>query len=103
MILHINDEKEFLETIKEGRVFVDFFATWCGPCNMLGPIIEEMDEKGEFGDMKVIKVDVDEAPEIAEKYGIQSIPTLFVMQNGNIVNKALGFMPKPMLVKFINK
>ena len=103
MILHINDEKQFFETIKEGRVFVDFFATWCGPCNMLGPVIEEMDANGDFGDMKVVKVDVDEAPEIAEKYGVQSIPTLLVLKDGKIVNQALGFMPKPMLIKFINK
>lgn len=103
MILHIVDEKEFDEVIKEGKVFVDFFATWCGPCSMLAPVIEEMDQAGEFGEIKIVKVDVDEAPEIAMRYGIQSIPTLLLLENGQIINSALGFMPKPMLRKFIAK
>ena len=103
MILHIVDENEYREAIKEGKVFVDFFATWCGPCQMLAPVIEEMDKNGEFGNVKVIKVDVDEAPEIASAYGIQSIPTLLLLENGKIINSALGFMPKPMLLKFIAK
>ena len=103
MILHINDEKQFDELIKEGKAFVDFFATWCGPCMMLAPVVEEMDRDGEFGDIKIIKVDVDEAPELAGRYGIQSIPTLLLLENGKIINSALGFMPKPMLRKFIAK
>lgn len=103
MILHINDEKQFDELIKEGKAFVDFFATWCGPCMMLAPVVEEMDRDGEFGDIKIIKVDVDEAPELAGRYGIQSIPTLLLLENGMIINSALGFMPKPMLRKFIAK
>lgn len=103
MVLHINDEKEFKEAIKEGKVFVDFFAEWCGPCQMLAPVIEDMDKNNEFGAIKVIKVDVDEAPEIASSYGIQSIPTLLLLENGKIINSALGFMPKPMLLKFLAK
>ena len=103
MILHINDEKQFDELIKEGIAFVDFFATWCGPCMMLAPVVEEMDRDGEFGDIKIIKVDVDEAPELAGRYGIQSIPTLLLLDNGKIINSALGYMPKPMLKKFIAK
>ena len=103
MILHINDEKQFDEVIKEGRVFVDFFATWCGPCQMLAPVIEEMDHAGEFNETKIVKVDVDEAPELAMRYGVQSIPTLLLLDNGKIINSALGYMPKPMLRKFIAK
>lgn len=103
MILHINDEQEFNEAIKEGKAFVDFFATWCGPCQMLAPVLEDMDRNGDFGDIKVIKVDVDEAPEIAGRFGIQSIPTLLLMQDGKIVDSRLGYMPKPMLLKFIGK
>ena len=103
MILHIEDQQEFNKAIQEGKVFVDFFATWCGPCQMLAPVIEEMDVNGEFGDIKVIKVDVDEAPEIAGAYGIQSIPTLLLLKDGKIINSALGYMPKPMLKKFIAK
>lgn len=103
MILHIENENEFKKEIAEGKVFVDFFATWCGPCQMLAPVIEEMDKNGEFGPIKVIKVDVDEAPEIAASYGVQSIPTLLLLENGKIINSALGFMPKPMLLKFLAK
>ena len=103
MILHINDEQEFKNEIKEGKVFVDFFAEWCGPCQMLAPVLEDMDRNGEFGDIKVIKVDVDEVPEIAGAYGIQSIPTLLLLKDGKIINSALGFMPKPMLLKFLAK
>ena len=103
MILHVNDEKQFDEALKEGKVFVDFFATWCGPCSMLAPVIEDMDRNGEFGDIKVVKVDVDELPEVAGRFGVQSIPTLLLFQDGKIINSALGFMPKPMLKKFIAK
>ena len=103
MILHINNEQEFFDTIKEGKVFVDFFATWCGPCQMLAPVLEEMDREGAFNNMKVIKVDVDEVPAIASRFGIQSIPTLLIMQDGKIVDSRLGYMPKPMLLKFIQK
>lgn len=103
MILHINDQEQFNEAIKEGKVFVDFFATWCGPCQMLAPVLEEMDRNGEFGDIKVIKVDVDEAPEIAGAFNIQSIPTLLLFQDGKIIDSRLGFMPKPMLLKFLGK
>ncbi len=103
MILHVNDEKQFDEALKEGKVFVDFFATWCGPCSMLAPVIEDMDRNGEFGDIKVVKVDVDELPEIAGRFNVQSIPTLLLFQDGKIINSALGFMPKPMLKKFIAK
>ena len=103
MILHINEEEKFNEEIKQGKVFVDFFATWCGPCQMLAPVLEEMDQKGEFGDIKVIKVDVDEAPEIAGRFNVQSIPTLLLFEDGKVVDTRLGFMPKPMLLKFLGK
>ena len=103
MILHINEEEKFNEEIKQGKVFVDFFATWCGPCQMLAPVLEEMDQKGEFGDIKVIKVDVDEAPEIAGRFNVQSIPTLLLFKDGKVVDTRLGFMPKPMLLKFLGK
>ena len=103
MIYHIIDEKEFDEAIKEGKAFVDFFATWCGPWQMLAPVLEDMDRNGDFGDIKVIKVDVDEAPEIAARYGVQSIPTLLLLKDGKLVDSRLGYVPKPMLLKFIGK
>lgn len=103
MIKHINNLNEFNEVVSKGKVFVDFFAQWCGPCKMLAPVLEEMDNAGDFKDITIVKIDVDEAPEIAAKFGIQSIPTLMLFNEGQLINHALGFMPKPMLIKFINK
>ena len=101
MIIHINSIAELKEKIASGRVLVDFFATWCGPCKMLAPVLEDIDQKGEAGDLLIVKVDVDEAGEIAAAYGIQSIPTLFLFDNGKLINKALGYMPKPQMLQFL--
>ena len=81
MIIHVNDLNEFNEKIASGRVLVDFFATWCGPCKMIAPVLEDIDKKGEAGDLLIVKVDVDEASDIAMRYGIQSIPTLILKEN----------------------
>ena len=81
------------EVLKSDRpVLIDFWATWCGPCRMLAPIIEEI--ANERGDIKVGKVNVDEQPELAGQLGVMSIPTLVVMKNGKIVNQATGARPK---------
>ena len=101
MIIHVSNLEEFNEKIASGRVLVDFFATWCGPCKMLAPVLEEVDQRKEAGDLLIVKVDVDEAGEIAMKYGIQSIPTLFLFENGKMVKHALGYMPKPQLLNFL--
>ena len=101
MIIHVKDFNDFKEKIASGRVLVDFFATWCGPCKMLAPVLEDIDQKGEAGDLLIVKVDVDEASDIAMNYGIQSIPTLFLFENGKLINKALGYMPKPQLLQFL--
>ena len=101
MIIHVNNLSEFNEKIASSRVLVDFFATWCGPCRMLAPILEEVDERKEAGDLLIVKVDVDEAGEIAAKFGIQSIPTLILFENGKAVKNALGYMPKPQLLNFL--
>ena len=101
MIIHVNDINEFNEKLATGRVLVDFYATWCGPCKMLAPILEEVDEKGEAGDLLIVKVDVDEASDIAMKFGIQSIPTLILFENGKAVKSQLGYMPKPQLLNFL--
>lgn len=73
-------------------VLLDFWATWCGPCRMLAPVVEEIAEKYE-GKIKVGKIDVDEEPELANAFDVSSIPTLVVMKNGEVVNRAVGYMP----------
>lgn len=101
MIKHVNTIEEFNEEIK-GTVLVDFFATWCGPCRMLSPVIEEADKNNELG-IDVIKVDVDEVPDAARKFGVQSIPTLIVFKDGKIAKATMGYMNKPQLVDFVKK
>ena len=101
MLKHIQNKDEFETSIKDGLVLVDFFATWCGPCKMLAPILEEIDERKEAGDLLIVKVDVDEAGVIAARFGIQSIPTLILFENGQAVKNALGYMPKPQLLSFL--
>ena len=86
-----NFEKEVPKS--EIPVLVDFWATWCGPCKMLAPTIAKIAEENS-GVIKVCKLDVDEEPEIAAKYGISSIPTLKVFVNGEVVNSSVGVQPK---------
>ena len=101
MIEHINETEKFNEFIKEGTVLVDFFATWCGPCKMLSPLIEQL--ANEHPELKVVKVDVDEAPSIAAKYGIQAIPTLYLIKDGKVSGSQMGYLNKNQLESFISK
>ena len=85
----------------EKLVIVDFWATWCGPCRMLSPILDEVEE--EMADkIAVVKVNVDDADEIAMRYRIMSIPTLLFFKGGQLVDKTVGAMPKNLLVQKIN-
>ena len=95
----IHYEKDFNELIKEKAV-VDFYATWCGPCKMFGPIFEEI---GESENTNFIKIDVDKNSEIAREYGVMSIPTIILFDKGREVKRYTGFMPKEELIKFINE
>ena len=99
---HIGDNNFNTEVLdNKGVVLVDFFATWCGPCKMIAPIIDELE--AEMGDVKFVKVDVDESPEVATRYGIQSIPTLKVFKDGENVDTVVGFLPKEQINALIEK
>ena len=84
-----NFAQEVLQADK--TVLVDFFATWCGPCKMIAPIVKQLADEGKA---KVCKINVDEQPELAMQFGIDSIPTLLVFKGGQLVNRALGFRTK---------
>lgn len=101
MIIHVQNKAEFEEYIKNNTCFVDFFATWCGPCKMLTPVIEELDEAGKFGEIKILKVDVDECMDIAIQFKIQAVPTCMLFRNGELVNTRLGYMNENDILDFI--
>ena len=91
---------DFEEVTKSGVVLVDFWATWCGPCKMLGPVLDKV--AAEIGDAAVIaKVNVEEAPEIAAKYSVRSIPAIFILKDGEVVSSFVGLQDKTTLVNAI--
>jgi thioredoxin 1 len=91
-MIHLEKEEDFNKYIKEDKVLVDFYATWCGPCQLISPIVEEVVKGNE--NIKVIKIDVDKFPELSRKYGIMSIPTLMVFSKGKEVKKHIGYLEK---------
>lgn len=98
----ILNDSNFNEFVSDGVVLVDFFATWCGPCKMIAPIVEEIARDYE-GRLKVGKLDVDESPKVAETFGIYSIPALFIFKNGEVKEKLIGFRLKSQIEEYIEK
>ena len=93
MITNVTKENFEAEVLKADKtVLVDFWATWCGPCKMIAPVIEEI--ANERSDIKICKVNVDEQGELSIKYGVMSIPTLMIFRNGEAVQTAIGYRPK---------
>ena len=100
-IKHLNDENFEEETNKSNLVVVDFFATWCGPCRILGPILENVAD--EVKDVDIFKVDVDENEETAKNFGVMSIPTVVLLRDGKEVARNVGLMNYDSLLDFINQ
>ena len=98
MIKHLSNANEFENEIKEGLVVVDFYADWCGPCQMLAPVLEELDKETSI---KIVKINVDEIPDLARQFRVMSIPTLMLFKDGKFSKKELGFMPIERLREFI--
>lgn len=88
------EKNNFEEEIKKGKILVDFYADWCGPCKMMGTVLETMDAN-------ILKVNVDNYPEIAKQFGIMSIPTLMIFKDGKAIAKNVGFMAKEDLTEFL--
>lgn len=93
-------EKDFDQEVLESNlpVLVDFWATWCGPCRMVAPILEKIAEENE-GKLKVVKVDIDQNPGLAQKYGVMSIPMLAVFKGGDVVHASVGAKPKDAVMR----
>ena len=101
-VLHMNaDDFKNYVTDGKGAVIVDFFATWCGPCKMLAPVVEEIAAE-KAGQVKVVKLDVDEVGGVAMDYGVMSIPTLIYFKNGQAVETMVGFRPKEAILDILN-
>ena len=94
------EEKNFEEEVlkAEGKVLVDFYADWCGPCRMLAPVLDDLSEE-----YKILKVEVEDNPEIANEFDIMSVPTLVLFEDGKPVDNMTGFAPKEKIEEFMNK
>lgn len=100
MVKKINAEQFEQEAKKSPLALVDFSATWCGPCRMLAPVVEAVSEKLN-GKVDFYNVDVDDAPELAGEYRVNSVPCLVLMKNGQFVDQSIGFKPEPMILSWV--
>lgn len=100
MSIIVSTQDSFFEEIKSGYALVDFYADWCGPCQALAPILEAVDSEGSAA--KIVKLNVDNAQEVASKYGVMSIPTMILFKDGQKVDQKVGVLQKEDLVTWIN-
>ncbi|MEG2322298.1 MAG: thioredoxin [Bacilli bacterium] len=97
--MEINNEEEFKNFINKDYVLVDFFATWCGPCKMMGPVLENISNNRSLA---IAKVDVDLNENLAHTYGVMSIPTLILFKQGQVIDKKVGYVAQPLLEQWLN-
>lgn len=102
-VLHTTDATFDADVLQSNvPVLLDFWAPWCGPCRMIGPILEEL--APEFGDtVKIVKINIDENQQTPAQFGVRSIPTLLLIKDGKVVDTQIGALPKNQLAAFINK
>ena len=98
MIKYLEKEEDFYDLTQADKILVDFYAEWCGPCKMIGQIFETMEDE-----VEVLKVNTDEFPDLAQKFGVMSIPTVILFKNGSEVDKFIGLRSKEEILEFINK
>ena len=103
MTIEITSPEEFEKYVQSGTALVDFNATWCGPCRMLSPILDQLDREGHFPELKILKVDVDKVPQVAARFGINLIPTLFLFEDGKRTKTTQGYQTLDNLIAFIEK
>lgn len=96
MIKYLSND--FEKEIKDKKILVDFYASWCGPCRMLTEVLESIEDETD-----ILKVDIDKFPEIAAEYGVMSIPNLILFENNQVVKNQVGYLNKEELLKFINE
>ena len=102
MIKHVETSEGLKAELAKGDVLVDFFAPWCGPCRMLAPVLEGLDKKEDFP-VQIVKVDTDEAPELAGAFEVETIPTLFFFSEGKLVRRYSGFLREDQIRDFCKK
>lgn len=100
-VINISNKNYDLVKNSEKIVLLDFYADWCGPCQMLSPVIHQIADERE--DILVAKINVDENPELSQKFGVFSIPSLFVLKNGEVINQSVGFKPKAAILAMLNQ
>ncbi|MEG2354109.1 MAG: thioredoxin [Clostridium sp.] len=102
MMLEVNNSNFMKEVLSEDRLVVaDFWASWCGPCKMLSPVLEEI--SSEMKNVKFVKINIDENPSLAQQFRIASVPTLMVFKAGDLKNKIVGFKPKHEIKELVNR